>query len=563
MHISNFSKSFLIWIFSFTLSGSIHADPVRGENGMVVSSSKLSSLVGIEILKRGGNAVDAAVAVGFALAVTFPSAGNIGGGGFMVIHLKNGINTTIDFRETAPIKAYRDMYLDKKGKYDPKLSSEGVASTGVPGTVAGLIYALEKYGKLKLKDVIQPAIDLAERGFILDYKLAASFDSLRNDFLRYPSSRKIFIKENTIPYNEGDIFKQTDLAKTLKFIRDLGKDGFYKGETASLLIKQIEKQDGYITQNDLDNYHPVERDPITGKYRGYQIVSMPPPSSGGIALIEMLNILGNYKFHKNDWGSSKYLHRLIESMKYVFADRSMYLGDADFVKVPTEWLTSQKYAHSIFSRIKNIAVPSSEIQPGDYKSWHESDQTTHYSICDKYGNAVSTTTTLNSSFGNKIVVDGAGFLLNNEMDDFSGQPGTPNQFGLLGGEANSIQPGKRMLSSMTPVIVLKDHKPWIITGSPGGSTIITVVLQVLLNCIDFNMNIQEAVSAPRIHHQWYPDEVNYEEYGLPEDVRANLIKMGYKIGDKKILGKAESIMIDNNYFYGASDPRGFGSAEGY
>jgi gamma-glutamyltranspeptidase / glutathione hydrolase len=563
MHISNFSKSLLIWIFLFTLSGRIHADPVRGQNGMVVSSSKLSSLVGIEILRKGGNAIDAAVAVGFAMAVTFPSAGNIGGGGFMVIHLKNGINTTIDFRETAPLMAYRDMYLDKKGKFDPKLSREGVASTGVPGTVAGLTYALEKYGKLNLKDVIQPAIDLAERGFILDYKLAGSFDSLRNDFQKYPSSRKIFIKDNTKPYNEGDIFKQTDLAKTLKLIRDLGKDGFYKGETAALIKKQIEQDGGYITQNDLDNYHPVEREPITGKYRGYEIVSMPPPSSGGIALIQMLNILENYKFHKNDWGSSTYLHKLIESMKYAFADRTRYLGDADFVNVPFEWLTSKKYAHSIYSKINNIAVPSSEIQPGDYKSWQESDQTTHYSICDKYGNAVSTTTTLNSSFGNKIVVEGAGFLLNNEMDDFSGQPGTPNQFGLLGGEANSIQPGKRMLSSMTPVIVLKDQKPWIITGSPGGSTIITVVLQVLLNCIDFNMNIQEAVSAPRIHHQWYPDEINYEEYGLPEDVRANLVKMGYKIGDKKILGRSESIMVDNNYFYGASDPRGFGSAEGY
>jgi gamma-glutamyltranspeptidase/glutathione hydrolase len=550
-------------IFFFSLSRGNYADSVRGQNGMVVSSSKLSSLVGIEILKNGGNAVDAAIAVGFALAVTFPSAGNIGGGGFMVIHLKNGINTTIDFREMAPLKAFSDMYLDKKGRFDPNLSSKGVASSGVPGTVAGLIYTLEKYGKLKLKDVIQPAIDLAEKGFVLDYKLAASFDSLKNDLLKYPSSRKIFIKDNTNLYHDGDTFKQPDLAKTLKLIRDKGKDGFYKGETAALIIKQIQAYGGYITQNDLDNYHPVERIPITGTYRGCEIVAMPPPSSGGVALIQMLNILENYKFKHDEWGSSTYIHKLVESMKYAFADRTGYLGDADFVKVPTEWLTSKKYALDISKKIKSKAPPSSEIKPGDYKSYHESDQTTHYSVCDKYGNAVSTTTTLNSSFGNRIIVDGAGFLLNNEMDDFSGQPGTPNQYGLLGGEANSIQPGKRMLSSMTPVIVLKNNNPWIIAGSPGGSTIITVVLQVLLNCIDFNMNIQEAVNAPRIHHQWYPDELNYEEYGLPEDVKTNLIKMGYKLGDTKILGRAECIMISNDYFYGASDPRGFGSAEGY
>jgi gamma-glutamyltranspeptidase/glutathione hydrolase len=563
MRILVFSKTLLFWILLLSLASWSYPDPVRWQNGMVVSSSKLSSLVGIEILKKGGNAVDAAVAVGFALAVTYPSAGNIGGGGFMVIHLQNGNNTTIDFRETAPLKAYRDMYIDKKGKFDPILSSEGVTSSGVPGTIAGLIYTLEKYGRLKLKDVIQPAIDLAEKGFVLDYKLAESFESIKDDLIKYPSSKKIFIKDNNTLYHEGDIFKQPDLAKTLKLIRDKGKDGFYKGETADLLLKQVREEGGYITQNDLDNYHPVERMPVTGTYRGYEVVSMPPPSSGGIALIQMLNILENYKFQKEDWGSSTYLHKIIESMKYTFADRTKYLGDEDFVKVPGKWLTSKKYALDISLKIKDVAIPSSVIQPGDYKSYHESDQTTHYSVCDKYGNAVSSTTTLNSSFGNRIVVEGAGFLLNNEMDDFSGKPGAPNQFGLLGGEANSIQPGKRMLSSMTPVIILKDHKPWIIAGSPGGSTIITVVLQVLLNCIDFGMNIQEAVNAPRIHHQWYPDEINYEEYGLTEDVKTNLIKMGYKVGDKKILGRSECIMIDNNYFYGASDPRGYGSAEGY
>jgi gamma-glutamyltranspeptidase / glutathione hydrolase len=563
MPILSSSKYLLLWLLLASVALGSSPDPVRGKNGMVVSSSKISSLVGIQILKKGGNAVDAAVAVGFALAVTYPSAGNIGGGGFMVIHLKDGRNTTIDFRETAPLKAYRDMYLDKNGNFDPALSSEGGTSSGVPGSVAGLIFALEKYGTMKLADVIQPAIDLAENGFPLEYRLADAFESECSDFIKYPSSMKIFLKNGEDPYSEGDLFKQPDLAKTLKLIRDHDKDGFYKGPTADLLIKQLHQNGGIITQQDLDNYKPIERIPVLGTYRGYQIVSMPPPSSGGIALIELLNVLENYKFNKDEWGSSSYIHKLVEAIKYAYADRAEYLGDNDFVKVPSQWLTSKSYALDIFHKITKLAVPSTEIKPGNYKSYHESDQTTHYSVCDNYGNAVSTTTTLNSTFGNHIVVEGAGFLLNNEMDDFSAKPGTPNQYGLMGSEANSIRPGKRMLSSMTPVIVLKDNKPWIVAGSPGGSTIITVVLQVLLNCIDFNMDIQEAVSAPKIHHQLFPDEINYEELGLPEDVKTNLIQMGYKIGDRKILGRSECIMIDNNYLYGASDPRGYGSAEGY
>ena len=537
-------------------------DPVCAKNGMVVSSSKISSLVGSDILKKGGNAVDAAVAVGFALTVTYHSAGNIGGGGFMVIHLKEGKSTTIDFRETAPLKAFRDMYLDMNGNYDSSLSSESATSTGVPGSVAGLLYVLEKYGTMSLKDVIQPAIDLAENGFILEPKVAESFAAEKKNFYKYPSSRKIFFKNDNELYGEGDLMKQPDLAKTLRLIRDNGKDGFYKGETAELLIKQINLNGGYITQKDLDDYKPVEREPVKGTYRGFEIISMPPPSSGGIALIEMLNVLENYKFRKEDWGSSSYIHKIVEVMKYAYADRTEYLGDPDFVMVPMNQLISKRYARSVFEKITEMATPSSEIKHGDFTNFHESDQTTHYSIYDKYGNAVSTTTTLNSSFGNKIIVDGAGFLLNNEMDDFSAKPGVPNQFGLLGSEANSIQPGKRMLSSMTPVIVLKDHRSWIIAGSPGGSTIITVVLQVLMNCIDFDLNIQEAVDAPRIHHQWYPDEIYYEEYGLSEDVKNNLLKMGYKFGEKRTLGRTECIMIDKTNIYGASDPRGYGLAEG-
>jgi len=563
MRILNCSKLFLIWIILTGIILGSSPDPVRGKSGMVVSSSKISSMVGAEILKKGGNAVDAAVAVGFALAVTYHSAGNIGGGGFMVIHLKDGTNTTIDYRETAPLKAYRDMYLNKNGKFDSTLSSEGVTSTGVPGSVAGMLYALNKYGTMKLAEVIQPAIDIAENGFILEHKLAEAIADEKESFYKYPSSRKIFYKHGKELYGEGDLIKQPDLAKTLRLIRDNGKDGFYKGETADLLIKQIKLDGGIISQKDLDDYKPVEREPVKGTYRGYDIVSMAPPSSGGIALIEMLNVLENYKFNKDDWGSSAYIHKLVETMKYAYADRTEYLGDPDFVKVPMKELVSKKYSKSIFDRIKDYAVPSAEIKHGDFKDFHESDQTTHYSVYDKEGNAVSTTTTLNSSFGNKIIVDGAGFLLNNEMDDFSAKPGEPNQFGLLGSEANSIQPGKRMLSSMTPVIVLKDNKPYIVAGSPGGSTIITVVLQVLMNCIDFDMNIQEAVNAPRIHHQWYPDEIYYEEYGLNDDVKNNLRRMGYKLGEKRTLGRSECIMIDKNYIYGASDPRGYGLAEGY
>jgi len=538
--------------------------PQQAKHAMVVTADKFATQVGVEILKKGGNAIDAAVAVGFALAVTYPCAGNIGGGGFMVIHLRNGKNLTIDFREKAPLTATKNMFLNKMGKFNPELSQEGATSAGVPGSVAGLLYALKKYGTMKLADVIQPAINLAEKGFILDSWTAQSFDENLKYFKKYSSSFKKFTKDG-YPYKEGELFKQPELAKTLCAIRDNGKDGFYKGWVADSLIKKIKSLGGYISQKDLDLYEPVERTPIIGNYRGYQIVSMPPPSSGGIALVELLNILENYKFKLDDWGSSLYIHRLAEAMKYAFADRTVYLGDPNFCKVPEKELLSKKYAYSIFKKIKDKAVPANKIRPGNFKSFHESNETTHYSIYDSYGNAVSTTTTINSLYGSKIVVDGAGFLLNNEMDDFSAKPGVPNQFGLLGSKANSIQPQKRMLSSMTPTIVLKNDKPFLIIGSPGGSTIITTVLQVILNCIDFNMNILKAIQMPRFHDQWKPDELDYEKNSFSYYVKMNLIKMGYKIGKEKTLGDAEGILIDNsnNLIYGASDPRGNGLAEGY
>ena len=569
MQMSIYSKKvFLVFcILFFVPEFSVRADapdPVRRKNGMVVSASNLASKVGLQVLKKGGNAVDAAVAVGFALAVTYPSAGNIGGGGFMVIHLKDGKNITIDYREKAPINAASEMYFDEKGSVDTNKIQEGVLSSGVPGSVAGLIYALEKYGTLKLADVIQPAINLAEIGFPLEYRLAQSFKSYLDYFKKYESSLKIFSK-NGLPYLEGEIFKQPDLAFTLKQIKEKGRDSFYKGKVAELIVQQSKKLGGIITLEDLENYQAVERQAITGSYKEFEVVSMGPPSAGGIGLIQLLNVLENLNFSKAEWGSSKYIHVLVEAMKYVYADRSVHLGDEDFYPVPKGWLLSKRYSKEIFGKISDEAIASEKVFAGNPKLYKESEETTHYSVYDGQGNAVSTTTTINSGYGSKVVVDGAGFLLNNEMDDFSVQPGFANQFGLIGSKANSIEPGKRMLSSMTPTIILKDGFPYLIAGSPGGSTILTVVLQVILNCIDFKMDIQEAINQPRFHHQWLPDQIDYEEFGMAVDVIDNLVKRGHKIGQIKSLGRVEGILIDieNNIIFGATDPRGFGSAEGY
>ncbi len=371
--------------------------------------------------------------------------------------------------------------------------------------------------------------------------------------------------KNGLPYLEGNVFKQPDLAFTLKQIKEKGRDGFYKGKVAELIVQQCQKLGGIISKEDLENYEPVERQPILGSYKGYEIVAMGPPSAGGIGLVQMLNILENFSFNKNEWGSSKYIHTLVETMKYAYADRSVHLGDEDFYPVPKGWLISKQYSKEIFGKISDEAIPSEKIFVGNPKLYKESEETTHYSVYDGQGNAVSTTTTINSGYGSKVVVDGAGFLLNNEMDDFSVKPGFANQFGLMGSIANSIEPGKRMLSSMTPTIILKDGFPYLIVGSPGGSTIPTVVLQVVLNCINFKMDIQEAINQPRFHHQWLPDQIDYEEFGMSEDVKNNLIKRGHKIGHIKSLGRVEGVLIDkeNGIIFGATDPRGFGSAEGY
>ncbi|HWP81948.1 MAG TPA: gamma-glutamyltransferase [Bacteroidota bacterium] len=540
-------------------------DPVRGRKGMVVSADEFASRVGIEILKKGGNAVDAAVAVGFTLAVTFPQAGNIGGGGFMVIRMADGRTTTIDYREKAPAAAHRDMYLDEAGNFVSAKSEMGHLSAGVPGSVAGLLYALEKYGTRRREQVMQPAIDFAERGFPVSYRLAGSLKEDLEKLSMFPATKKIFTKNGTA-YEEGDILVQRDLAETLKRIQRLGRDGFYKGRTADLIVREMQRGGGLITHADLESYQPVERPPILGSYRGYEIVSIGPPSSGGIALVQLLNLLEGFDLRATGFGSSKTIALMAEAMKLVYADRAQYLGDSDFYPVPIEKLISKEYAAERRRLIDTVkATPSSQVAHGSVEI-REGSETTHYSIVDRWGNAVSVTTTINSWFGSFVVVEGAGFLLNNEMDDFSAKPGVPNQYGLLGGEANAIEPGKRMLSAMTPTIVLKDQKPFLLVGSPGGSTIITTVLQVITNVIDFGMHIQEAIDAPRIHHQWYPDTLMYEKRGMVVDVLENLKRRGYALRERDgYQGRAEGIVIDaeRGLYLGATDPRGYGSAIGY
>jgi len=540
------------------------AQLARSRNGMVSSASDIATKVGIEILQKGGNAIDAAVAVGFALAVTYPSAGNLGGGGFIVYYRNDGFSTTIDFREKAPSSAHRDMYLDSTGNPLTKLSQEGATSVGVPGSVEGLIYAHKKYGKLKFKEVIKPAIKLAKNGFKLSFDLVKSINSNYENFIKYESSKKIFTK-NGEKFQEGDLFVQKDLARTLELIKKYGRKGFYEGRIAELIVNQIQKFGGYITLEDLKNYHCVERKPVIGFYRGYKIISMGPPSSGGVAIIQALNILENLDLKKEDYQSSKYIHYLIETLKRVYFDRAEYLGDSDFVYVPVQKLISKEYARKLFEQINPEKATNFEEVNTTSAFGFESLETTHYSVIDKDGNAVSVTTTINSSYGSSIVVEGAGFLLNNEMDDFSIKPGVQNQFGLIGKEANAIAPNKRMLSSMTPTIILKDNKPFLILGSPGGSMIITSVLQVILNIIDFKMDLFHAVSFPRIHHQYVPEVVYYEDYALSEDAIKKLEEYGHQLKKRNYIGWINAIMVDeqNKFYFGMSDPRGYGLAMGY
>lgn len=564
-------------IFSFLLSlilfiGSAYAQdsaiynpkdifhPVTSKNGMVASQERYATKAGLDVLKEGGNAVDAAVTVGFALAVTLPQAGNLGGGGFMLVRLaKDNQTVAIDYREKAPKAATRNMFLNANGEVDPIKSRYSYLAVGVPGTVAGLTMALEKYGTISLERAIKPAIELAEKGFPVDEELQTSLVAAKERMQASPASMAIFYKPGGIPYEVGDILIQKDLAKSLRLIAKEGTKTFYQGAIAQALVADMQANGGLITKEDLATYQPFIRKPIRGTYRGYEIYSMPPPSSGGVHLVQMLNLLEGFPLRELGHNTAQTIHLMAETMKLAYADRSKFLGDPDFVDIPVSGLISKVYANELRRKINlNRATPSQQLAPGNPKQFLESNDTTHYSVMDKYGNIVSNTYTLNLPYGTNLTAAGTGILLNDEMDDFSAKPGVPNAFGLIGGELNAIEPEKRMLSSMTPTIVMKDGKPYLVTGSPGGSRIITTVLQVVLNVIEHKMNVAAATNAIRVHHQWLPDELQIEE-GLNGDTLRLLTEKGHKISITDAMGSTQSIMRVGNFFQGASDPRRSGS----
>ena len=544
-----------------------HAEPEYAKNGMVVSASRLASDAGVNILKKGGNAIDAAVATGFTLAVTHPQAGNIGGGGFLVAHTAYGESFSLDFREMAPSMAHRDMYLDDSSNVVPGLSLYSHMAAGTPGSVDGLLRIWRDHGSgnISLRQLLLPAIQLAERGFSISYGFAQVLNIFHDFFINDDGAKAVFIKKNGEPWRAGDKLVQRDLARTLKLISRKGRAGFYEGKTAQLIKREMAEGNGFITKDDLDNYRSVYRTVVTGDFKDLDIISMGPPSSGGVLLIQMFNMLEQYPLDTLGWNSSDYIHLLTEIERRAYADRAEHMGDSDFWEVPVSMLVSKEYA---FERIQNIsmekATKSSVVKAGDPLAY-ESRETTHYSVIDKNGNAVSVTTTLNTGFGCGVLVEGAGFFLNNEMDDFSAKPGTPNIFGLIGNEANAIQPYKRPLSSMTPTIVLKNGEPFLIIGTPGGSTIITTVMQIILNVAIHGMDIQEAVSVPRVHSQWLPDAIIVEQRSLSKDVKQNLINRGHTIRSYRwsTIGQANGIMIGEKGFYGGADPRGENATEGY
>ncbi|MEE4012890.1 gamma-glutamyltransferase [Roseibium sp. FZY0029] len=540
--------------------------PETAQNGMVASQEAVASRVGVDILKKGGNAVDAAIATGFALAVTLPRAGNLGGGGFMMIHLAEGGETkALDYREKAPDAAFKDMFLGEDGEPDNEKSRFSGLAVGVPGTVAGFAEAFEKHGsgKLTWAELVTPAIDLAENGIEVTPDLAASLTASAKRLLKDPATAAIFYKTGGLPFVPGETLKQADLAATLKVIADTGAAGFYTGEIAEKIAQKVQAAGGGMTKDDLAGYKPVWREPVTGSYRGYEIASMPPPSSGGVHIVQILNMLQDYPLAEYGPNSADSIHVMAETMRRAYADRSKYLGDPDFVEVPVKGLTDPAYAAELVKTIKmDAATPSVDVKPGDPFPY-ESNQTTHFSVVDKDGNAVSNTYTLNFSYGVGLTADGTGVLLNNELDDFSAKPGVPNAYGLVGGTANAVEGGKRPLSSMSPTLVFKDGKLFLATGSPGGSRIITTTLQIILNVVDHGMNIAEATAAPRIHNQWLPDEIRIEE-GLSPDTIRLLEERGHKVEVKNAMGSTQSIMLVDGVLAGASDPRRPGAlAAGY
>ena len=544
-------------------SAIVPAQTIFAHNGMVVAQEQRSARIGIEILDRGGNAVDAAVAVGFALAVTYPRAGNIGGGGFMVIHLgKTGEDAAIDYRETAPAAATETMFLDANGEPDPKKSRDSGLSVGVPGTVAGLALAHAKYGsgKLSLAELIEPAIELARNGVEIVDDIADTLPLAQPRIARWHSSAPVFLNSDGTVLMPGQDLLQPDLAITLRAIASDGPKGFYEGPVAEKIVAAVRKAGGVMTTEDMKNYRAILREPVRGTYRGYDIVSMPPPSSGGVHLIEMLNILEGYDLAKLPRGES--LHVLAEVMKRAYADRATFMGDPDSVKMPVAGLISKKYAAALRTQIGNRATPATEVRSGNPADF-EGQNTTHFSVIDSAGNAVANTYTLNFSYGLGLVAEGTGVLLNNELDDFTSKPGTANAYGLVGYNANLPGPGKRPLSSMTPTIVMKDGKPFLITGSPGGSRIISTVLQIIVNVIDFHLPVDQAVSAPRVHHQWQPDELSAEP-GISPEILDGLVKRGHKVVPTPPQTSANSIEITADGYVGAADRRTRGSlAAGY
>src|SRR5438552_10089752 len=542
-------------------------EPVRAPHGIVASTNQIASNVGVKIMERGGNAVDAAIAVAFALAVTHPAAGNLGGGGFMMIRLKDGRTTAIDYREMAPAAATRNIYLEKNGNViqGEGGSIEGYRAAGVPGTVRGMELALKKYGSHRLtwSQLIEPARRLAADGFTVTNTLARGLRGNREYLSKYPETKRIYLNNDKL-YNEGDRFLQPDLAATFARLQQRGPDEFYQGQTARLIVDDMTRHNGLITMDDMRGYVAKERATLHGTYRGYEIISMPPPSSGGAVLIEMLNILEGYSFKQIDWASAERYHLTAEAMRRAFADRSEYMGDADFVKVPIAGLIDKKYAAQLRNSINPERASNSEQVKAGKPVGYESEETTHFTVVDAEGNAVANTYTLNNSYGSAVVAKGTGLLMNDEMDDFAAKPGTPNMFGLIQGERNAVAPRKRPLSAMTPTFVLrKDGSLWFAVGSPGGPTIINTVLQVITNIIDFDMNIQQAVDSPRIHHQWLPDEVVYEPFGISTDTKRVLEARGHKlVNHPRYMGDAEGIMIEEKtgVRLGASDPRGADSA---
>jgi gamma-glutamyltranspeptidase / glutathione hydrolase len=535
---------------------------ITAQNGVVVSANVLASAVGMEVLRAGGNAVDAAIATGLALAVVHPTAGNVGGGGFMVIRFPDGRATAIDFREKAPLRAHPEMFVDPAtGEYSSQIHHNSHVAVGVPGTVAGFDYAHQQYGSAAWAGLVQPAVRLAADGFTMTPTLAASLRGVLPQMQRYPASVAAFSRDGT-PYEAGAVWRQPDLARTLERIRDHRRDGFYRGETAALLVAEMQRGGGLIALEDLELYQPRERAPVRGSYRGYEIISMPPPSSGGVAMVQMLNILEGYDLGAMGHNSAAYLHHLAEAMRLAYRDRARFIADPDFVDVPVERLTSKEYASSLRQRIDPAQARTSDV--ADLALPDESDETTHYSVVDASGMAVSVTYTLEAGYGSKITVPGAGFLLNNEMGDFNPRPGLTTEAGLIGTEPNLARPEQRMVSSMTPTIIARDGELVAVIGSPGGRTIINTVMQVALNIIDHGMTLQQAVDARRMHHQWLPDRISIEQDAAPEAVLAALRGMGHEVRTVNRQGSVHAIMAAGGRLTGAPDRRdGDAGAAGY